>query len=137
MQIGLSLSLTAPRGRPLGPELKATGTTGLVGVATAASYNTTTGAGSVSRAADANNQSWVQFSGLTTGATYRLSMGTVSGPGVNIRHTSQAGVSVVTVPAGSGGTYDLTLPSGTSLFFTNNSNNNTTTFTVVSLRQVL
>lgn len=53
-----------------GPELKGTGSVGLVGTATAATYNTATGAGSVTRVNGAN-QSFVQFA-VVPGRAYRI-----------------------------------------------------------------
>ena len=63
---GIGLLLGREYGGATGPSLLANGATGLTGTATAASYSTTTFAGSVSRAGDASNQSWVTWTGLTT-----------------------------------------------------------------------
>lgn len=62
-----------------GADARANGATALVGTATAASYNASTGEFSVSMAADINNQSYVAFTGLTPSTWYRLVLSAVSG----------------------------------------------------------
>lgn len=114
----------------LGSELISSGAIGLVGAATAATYNTGTGAGSVTRV-DLANQSFVQWSGLS--GNYRTNITANTGVAVSARsggssgtpYTTSAVVSTVTgyVPSSGG---QITITSG----------GGTTTFTVNSFRQI-
>jgi hypothetical protein len=75
----VGLILDRSQGLVRGSELRASGVVGLIGTATVASYSTATGDGSVSRGADANNQSYVQFSGLVANASYEFTLTITSG----------------------------------------------------------
>ena len=83
----------------LGPELRQTGVVGLVGTATAATYNTSNGNGSVTRV-DLANQSFVQFSGLTPSAHYLTTLQNTGSVGVTARTGNQAGAFSLTVASG-------------------------------------
>lgn len=75
-------------------EFEGTGVIGIVGVATAATYNTTTGVGSVTRV-DASNQSFVQFP-VIIGKVYRLDISAGS-PAALVRDGSQSGSTIQTI----------------------------------------
>jgi hypothetical protein len=85
---------------PTGVELRATGSAALIGAATAASYDTVTGNGSVSRV-DVTNQSYVSFAGLS--GTYWVSL---TNTGANI---------ILVRTGGSGGTPPLSIAPGQTL----------------------
>lgn len=82
--MGQALSQRTWNGRTRAQEVAAAterrqdGATTIVGTATPATYNTSTGEGSVSRV-DFNNQSGVAFTGLTGGRTYALDITAPSG----------------------------------------------------------
>ena len=129
----VGLTLDKSKGLALGAEQRANGVTGLVGTATAASYNTLTGIGSVNRVAFPSDQSFVQFSGLTASALYRVEFSAVSVLGVTVRSGDQAAAGVTFtaaillgyVRASAGGL--ITVTSGA---------NGTATFTLVSMREL-
>lgn len=100
--VGLQLDKSA--NLALGSELRASGAIGLVGTATAATYDTSTGAGSVTRV-DIVNQSFVQWTGLTATAFYRIDISNTGANDLGIRNGS----------GGAGGTVWYTLPAGQSV----------------------
>lgn len=115
----------------LGTELRASGAIGLVGTATAATYNTGTGAGSVSRV-DASNQSYVIFLGLSDTTMYRVTIQNTGATIVNVRSGSQAGAVVYTLAASETATVFLFPVSG-AITITSGAVA-TTTFTLSSIR---
>jgi hypothetical protein len=127
----LGLQLDKSKGLVLGSELKGGGTVGLVGTATAATYDTTTGAGAVTRV-DGANQSFVNFT-ATINSFYQMRISVASGT-VQVRAGTYtgtvwaavtAGTTVtVTVPCLAGSVIALSTPSGTA------------TFTVSSVREL-
>lgn len=130
----VGLALDKRMGLALGPELKSTGAIGLIGSATAATYNTTTGAGSVTRV-DASNQSYVNFSGLVTSGTYLVTVSNAGpvnllfrqgGPGLSTGLTVGVGASV-TARVSTGGTSILSITSASA---------GTASFTLSSIREL-
>lgn len=83
-----------------GDDVKATGAVGLQGSATAATYNTSTGVGTVSRT-DAINMSFVKFTG-TAGRFYLVSLTDTGANTLLIRDAFGAGVGAIwaTITAG-------------------------------------
>lgn len=76
----VGLVLDKSKGLALGAELLSSGAIGVTGTATAATYNTSTGAGTVTRV-DGSNQSFVTFTGLSSTSFYRV---TIQNTGSNI-----------------------------------------------------
>lgn len=115
---------------PTGAELRASGAAALIGTATAASYDTSAGSGSVTRGVDVNNQSYVSFSGLA--GTYWVSL-------------TNTGTNIVLVRAGgSGGSPFLSVSPGQTLaghvpsqsgLISITSGSGASTFTGVSIKQ--
>lgn len=79
-------------------ELQSTGATALLGSATAASYNTGTGAGTVTRV-DGSNQSYVSFA-VTANRTYRVDMTAGAESAMLIRDGGPGGTGLLTLSAG-------------------------------------
>lgn len=116
----------------LGAELLGSGVVSLVGTATAATYNTSTGEGSVSRV-DLTNQSYIQWSSLT-GSIYRMQLTCTSGT-ILIRQVSFSGLAIHSISAGS--TVDVIMrPSSGGIALTNITSAGTATFTVSMFREV-
>ncbi|MGB4060887.1 MAG: hypothetical protein WBK26_11790 [Burkholderiaceae bacterium] len=116
----------------LGVERKQDFVTGIDGTATAATYNTATGVGSVTRV-DFSNQSSVRITGLTATASYQLSITNTGAVVINVRQTNSGGVIVINIATGS----------TSSVVFTGNStcvltsSGGTSTFVLNSFREVL
>lgn len=133
--IGLSLD-RAYGGRTDG-SLIASGATGLTGTATAASYNTSTGAGSVSRAGDASNQSWASWTGLTTSSIHRIRITNTGATSLDVRNGSVSGTIVASIAAGATSyVHPLTSGGSTSITITATNNSTTATFTVLEFGRV-
>jgi len=127
----VGLQLDKSRGLAVGSDVRASGAIGLLGTATAATYNSGTGAGSVTQV-NATNQSFVTFTGLVAGGFYRLTFSAVSAA-LALRTGGVAGTAystiaasgsvlcladasgVLTVTANAAGTATFTLASITSL----------------------
>jgi len=128
---GIGLLLGREYGGATGPSLLANGATGLTGTATAASYNTSTFAGSVSRAGDASNQSWVTWTGLTTSAVHRIRITNTGATSLDVRNGGVAGTIVASIAAGaSSWVHPATTGGSTSITITATSNSTTATFTL-------
>lgn len=95
----VGLMLDKRLGLEPGPDVKNTGVTGLVGSATAATYNTINGAGTGLRV-DVSNQSFVSFSGLSAGVSYRLDISNTGSNPISVRTNSLAGSTAFVVLAG-------------------------------------
>jgi hypothetical protein len=111
-------------------ELKGGGVVGLIGSATAAQYNTSTGVGQVTRV-DAVNQSYLTFSGTSW---VSMTIATTSANGILIR----AGGSGSTIWYSLGGNTSVTVlvqPSSGSITITSQSAS-TATFTITSVKAV-
>lgn len=125
-KVGDPVGLTLDRrfGLYRGPQLLTSGAIGLTGAATAATYSTTTGAGTVTRV-DASNQSWVQFSGLTVGRSYQITVSGVSGGTLQVRDGSATGTVIASTTSGTpclvtatGTTITLTASAAATVAFT-------------------
>mgnify|MGYP000317171969 CR=1 FL=1 len=120
----VGLTLDRRFGLYRGPQLLTSGAIGLTGSATAATYSTTTGAGTVTRV-DASNQSWVQFSGLTAGRSYQITVSGVSGGTLQVRDGSATGTVIASTTSGTpclvtatGTTITLTASAAATVAFT-------------------
>lgn len=112
-----------------GTELKSTGVTALLGSATAASYNTSSGDLSVSRV-DSGNQSYINFTGLTAGKMYAVAFSVISGS-ITVRQSSFAIVQTITTPD-----TVYIIPSSTSFVVTSTLDSTTSTATISSVKEV-
>jgi len=131
--VGQSVGLVLDRayGGRTEASLLANGATGLTGTATAASYSTTTFAGSVSRAGDASNQSWVTWTGLTTSAIHRIRITNTGATSLDVRNGGVAGTIVASIAAGATSyVHPLTSGGSTSITITATANSTTATFTL-------
>jgi hypothetical protein len=134
-QVGqaVALMLDKSEGLVLGPELLSAGAVGLVGTATAATYSTSTGAGTVSRV-DANNQSFVRWSSLSNTSNYKLRVICTSG-NISIRAGDASAPVFQTLTAGQ--SFDgFVVPAGGFLTITNAPLVGTSGFTVTSVREL-
>lgn len=111
-------------------ELLSTGTTGLVGTATAATYDTGTGAGSVTRVTFPTDQSYVTFP-VTSGKMYRLDA-TGAGASIAVRSSTAGSVFVF---LGASRTVSYIVATSSEIVFTAGANA-TVSFTVHSLKEV-
>lgn len=81
------------------PELRGNGVVGLIGTATAATYNTATGAATVARGANVSNQSYVQWSGL--GSTWViLDVENTGAEAIGVRSGGSSSTAIETLTAG-------------------------------------
>jgi hypothetical protein len=129
----VGLMLDKSKGLALGPELRGTGVVGLAGTATAATYNTTTGVGSVSRV-DASNQSFVTFGGLTSGQYYRMVITNTGSVSLLVRSNNNTGTILQTVASGAGNSsVTLFATANSALVITPLTNATTATFVVTTL----
>lgn len=78
------LVLDKSKGLVLGPELRGNGAVGLQGAATAATFNTSTGAGTLTRV-DGSNQSYVTWTTLASGAFYKITITNTGAVGLFLR----------------------------------------------------
>jgi hypothetical protein len=124
----VGLMLDKSKGLVLGSELQATGFTGVVGTATAATYNTATGEGTATRV-DGSNRSFVRFTTTAT-SLYRL---TIQNTGSTVLAIG-ATVSVGTIAAGQ--TVTFIAGQGTDISIFANSNGTTATFTVTTVKEL-
>jgi len=97
--VGLALDKSRGGLANLGPSRIANGAVGLTGTATAATYNTTTGAGTAVRV-DPSNQSFVQFSGLTANALCLITVQNTGANSLTVRTGVDSGAIFATVAAG-------------------------------------
>ena len=128
----VGLILDKSRGLALGPELRANGVIALVGTATAATYNTATGAGTATRV-DLNNQSSVAFTGLSTSTTYRITIQNTSAIHVWVRQGSAGGISVGVINPNATQTVLCNTGSQTQLHLAASANGSSITFVVQSI----
>lgn len=118
----------------LGSELVSNGAIGLVGTATAATYNTGTGVGTVSRV-DTSNQSFVQWTGLTDTASYRFSVTNTGASNVIVRSGNQSASVIRTVTPGETAVFYGSPVSG-RITITAGADGVTSSFTLNSFRQI-
>jgi hypothetical protein len=130
----VALALDKSQGLVLGPELATNGAIGVIGTATAATYNTTTGEGSVSRV-DLTNQSYVEFASLAASSTHKIILTCNSGT-LLLRTGVYSGTVFAQLTAGQTATvYGLSAGSG-QITLTNTTSVGTATFTVSSVREL-
>lgn len=129
----VGLQLDKSQGLALGAEIRSSGAVGLVGTATAATYNTSTGVGTATRV-DASNQSFVNWTGLATGSWYLLTIQNTGTNALSIRSGAQAGTPWLTLLASESKT--LYVPESTGLV-TITSSSGTASFTLSTIKQAL
>lgn len=117
------------------PDTKSAGAVGLVGSATAAAYNTGTGVGSASRAADVSNQSYVTWTGLVSGQTYRIDITNTGSVSIIVRAGGIAGSGVQAIGTATTLAIFVTAVGG-AVTVGANANASTATFTVNSFKAV-
>lgn len=128
------LMLDKSKGLALGTSQIGAGAPSLAGTATAATYNTTTGVGSVTRV-DLSNQSSVLFSGLVANALYFMSVTGSSGTAL-VRTGIFSGTQVLTVTAGNTVTGYVSADGSGRISITNTSSAGTAAFTVNTIREL-
>lgn len=116
----------------LGAELLGTGATGIIGSATAASYNTGTGAGSVSRV-DGSNQSFVTFTGLSSTAFYRVTIQNTGAQILSFRQGTYASTILGDIGVGTTVTFNCLATTG-QLTLTMSPTAGTGTFTITAVK---
>ena len=128
----VGLMLDKSQGLVLGSELRGTGAIGLTGTATAATYNTTTGAATCFRV-DASNQSFVTLTGLTSTATYVVTVTCASAVvGMSVRAGAFSAAAATTLTAGQTKTAYVT--GTTAITFTDSGSG--CSFTVTSVKLI-
>lgn len=113
-------------------ELRATGAIGLVGTAAAATYDTSTGEGQVTRVAFPGDQSYVSFP-TVAGAYYELDVVSAVNNSISIRQGSTSGT--IALSTSNVRTKYRFAATGSGIYFTASSNA-TFTFTVHSLKLI-
>lgn len=117
------------------PDVKATGVVGLVGAATVATFNTSTGAGSVSRAGDLSNQSYVTITAAVS-VTHKFRVAVASGGGgLSIRQSTPSGTTLASLAAGFDGVVHVA-PGVANFTLTATANSTTTAFTLTACEPV-
>lgn len=121
----------------LGAELRATGTLAMVGSATPATFNSSTGVGTASRV-DASNQSGVSFAVANAAGVYAVNITNTGATGAFVRASSLTGQTFI-VPAGTTQTiYVSGIATATpALTITAQLNGETASFTINSVREVI
>lgn len=133
----VGLMLDTRFGLARGPELRDVGAPGVLGTATAATYDTTTGNGTASRV-DASNISFISFSGLAPGAWYEVTIASITGAGAAIRNSVPGGstTQATNLPVGSNVRATVFATSDGKISLTAAGNGSTTTLTGVSVRHI-
>lgn len=127
----VGLMLDKRLGLVLGSERLQDFTTGMGGTATAATYNTSTGVGSVTRV-NLANQSFVRLTGLAATSGYRMTITNTGAVNIVVRQLDYAGSAFATISVGA----------TTSLHFTGSANcvitaeGGTATFVLNSFREL-
>ena len=114
------------------PDLKGIGVIDITGIATAATYNTTTGEGSVSRV-DLSNQSFVTFSPLDDTIYHAIDVTCLTGT-ILVRVGTFSGTGLYTLPAGASILVPMALTNRISI--THTTAVGTSTFVVNSLKEI-
>lgn len=135
LESAVGLILDTKYGALRGPELRSTGAVALLGSATVATYNTGTGAGSVTRV-DASNQSYITVGGLGSNGWAELTITNTAATSLLIRSASVAGTTLYTLTTGATAT-NLKVQASTdgTLYFTASSAA-TVSFTLTSIRSL-
>jgi hypothetical protein len=129
----VGLMLDKSQGLVLGAELVSSGAAALVGTATAATYSTSTGVGTVSRV-DASNQSSVRWSSLNSTSNYKIRVTCTSG-NISIRAGDVSTAVLQTLTSGQ--SFDgFVVPAGGFFTITNAPVVGTSGFTVTSVREI-
>ena len=128
----VGLILDKSQGLVQGADQVGIGTVQLNGTATVATYNTTTGAGSVSRGANVSNQSSIQFV-LSALSFYQVTITTTSG---NVFVRDSFGGAVIASNFVAGTFSAVVLGSATLSLTSGSGNNTTTTFSSVSIKRI-
>jgi hypothetical protein len=123
-----------PWGNPLGPERRAAGAIGIIGTATAATFNTATGVGTATRV-DVSNQSYVEWTGLRPSGQYQIAYQNTGAAQMGFR-TGSGGAILLTVNGGVSGASVIAASSGGVIIVAAINNGSTASFTVSSIREV-
>lgn len=133
----LALAVDDHRGLITGAELKANGVIGLTGVATAATYNTGTGVGSISRAVGIGNQSWVRLlTGGTPGEQYIIDITTPPTGILTLRHSGNTATVLLQLDTGTRRRYLVAVPASGEIFVILATDSVTASFTVHSFAKL-
>lgn len=127
----VGLMLDKSQGLVLGPERKADFVTDIVGTATAATYNTTTGEGSVTRV-DLSNQSFVTLGSLSSGF-YKTTISCQTGS-IIVRAGAVTGTQQAALSAGQ--TLDVYVNTVNRISISHTTSAGSSTFTVVSVKEL-
>lgn len=130
----VGLMLDKSKGLVLGAELSGTFAVALIGTATAATYSTGTGVGTVSRAGDANNQSTVVITGLTSTSFYKVTISNTGAVSLVLRGNGPGGTVVATVNAGE--TFSGYVSGFVQYNIAANGNGVTASFTLTSFKHI-
>lgn len=113
-------------------ELRGTGTTGIVGSTTPATYNPATGVGTVSRTSYPGDQSYVTFP-VVAGAYYEIDIQPNASQGLNMRPNTTAAIVIFVA---SGRNKYRVASTTNEILFTADANGATSTFTIHSFKRV-
>ena len=92
----VGLILDKSKGLVLGSELRQTGAAAIIGSATAATYNTSTGEATCTRV-DINNQSYIAVGSLNAGARYKMTVSNTGSVIVGVRQTLPGGTVLLNI----------------------------------------
>ena len=130
----VGLMLDKSKGLVLGPERIGDASVGLTGSATAATYNTVTGQGSVTRV-DLSNQSFVRWSSLPANGFHRIEVSCQSGS-IFVRTGLFSAPQIAAISAGQSITVYGNADSAGRITITNTTSAGTSTFTAISVREL-
>lgn len=132
----VALQLDKSRGATLGSDQKNVGAVGLLGAATVATYDTSTGAGTTSRV-NSTNQSYVEFQ-LTPWRWYKLDLTVSGGSGsvMSVRQTDTTVTAWAQFAIGSTTTVYVPTFADGKLLLTASTNGTTGSFTVNSVKSI-
>ena len=129
----VGLMLDKSKGLVLGSQLRSSGTTALIGGATPATYNTSTGEGTAARV-NPTNQSGVNFSGLSASSTYIVNISNTGTATLSIRNGGVGGTTFQILLGGA--SVSVYMTSATVIGITPSSDGTAISFTVVSVREL-
>lgn len=130
----VQLMLDKSKGLALGSELLGSFVTAVSGAATAATYNTTTGAGVCYRI-DVGNKSFVRVTGLTANRLYLVNVTNTGSNAFSVRQNTDA-VVIANVSAGQTVSMYVSTATHTDIAVVPNQNGQTHTFTINSVREI-
>jgi hypothetical protein len=131
----LGLQLDKRLGLALGSEQLSTGSAGLIGSATAATYNSSTGAGSVTRV-DLSNQSYVVLNGTTEKTWYRVSITNTGASTLTLRNIIAAVVNTTLATVTAGQSFSGYVFTDAASKVGVAASSGTATFTISSVREI-